>query len=80
MRAARPDYSRKTLDARKRTEKETSNAAPCKDEGVGSDSDATKRIEVSSAPTPKHKFGITQDGNITVGEAGGDERKWWEKW
>lgn len=74
IRAARPDYSRKALDARKKKSQKKSPVSG-KEDALGDTESA------GDVPKPQaHSLGLTAEGDINVGSKGEDERKWWEKW
>lgn len=76
IRAARPDYTRKSRNANR---KKTSGAKR-REPGEGKDDMAAGGKKPSQAPAlQSHRLAITPEGDLLVG-IGDDERGWWEKW
>ena len=77
MRAARPDYTRKSRNSNRKKKSGIKGQEP--DEGKD-DIEAGEET-LSQAPAPQsHQLELTSEGHILVGSGGGDERRWWEKW
>lgn len=74
IRAARPDYTRKSRKGKK------SSGAKGLESGEGEgDVEGGKKPSQATA-RPPHRAGVTSEGDILNGPSGGDERRWWEKW
>ena len=77
MRAARPDYTRKSRRPRENMPAEsfddTKNDG--EDGGIG-----TSNRSLNKKAGPARGFVLTSRGDIMNGPTGGDERRWWEKW
>ncbi|SPO07058.1 uncharacterized protein DNG_09752 [Cephalotrichum gorgonifer] len=78
IQAARPDYTRKSRNANRKTKSGAQNGEPSS--GEGKDDTVAGGEEPSQAPALQpHPLAITSGGDILVG-GGDDERRWWEKW
>jgi hypothetical protein len=69
MRAARPDYTRKSRHTKHKT-KETKDAG-WMEHGISAE---------RSAGYKQQQMTLTSDGDIRVGGDREDERRWYEKW
>lgn len=77
IRAARPDYTRKTRNANKMK----TSVDKRLEAGEWEHNKVASEKELSQVPIPQpHQVAITSAGGLLVGSGGDDERRWWEKW